>query len=65
MRFYPFHFHFFFLFRICSYFFPTYSTITGYLQINGQTRLLGSSFGILGVNATFDYVVSGMLGISL
>ena len=29
----------------------------GYTQQNGRTRLLGSSFGVLGVNATFDYVV--------
>ncbi|KAL8671560.1 MAG: hypothetical protein Q9168_003945 [Polycauliona sp. 1 TL-2023] len=25
----------------------------------GQTRLLGSSFGVLGLNATFDYVIIG------
>ena len=29
----------------------------GYVQHNGQVRLLGSSFGIAGVNSTFDYVV--------
>ncbi|MCJ1449298.1 MAG: hypothetical protein MMC23_009818 [Stictis urceolatum] len=31
----------------------------GYTQQNGRTRLLGSSFGVLGVNATFDYVIVG------
>ena len=31
--------------------------ITGYTQIGDQTRLLGSSFGVPGANATFDYVV--------
>ena len=30
----------------------------GYFYQNGQTRVLGSSFGLLGTNATFDYVVS-------
>ena len=30
----------------------------GYTQQNGgRTRLTGSSFGVLGINATFDYVV--------
>ena len=29
----------------------------GYTQQNGRTRLIGSSFGVLGINATFDYVV--------
>lgn len=28
-----------------------------FTQQNGRTRILGSSFGILGINATFDYVV--------
>lgn len=31
--------------------------ILGYTQVNGVTRLLGSSFGIPGLNLTFDYVV--------
>ncbi|MCJ1372495.1 hypothetical protein MMC20_003720 [Loxospora ochrophaea] len=31
----------------------------GASTINGATRLLGSSFGILGTNATFDYVIIG------
>ncbi|KAL6719080.1 hypothetical protein ACLMJK_003315 [Lecanora helva] len=30
-----------------------------YFQASGQNRLIGSSFGILGINATFDYVVVG------
>lgn len=30
----------------------------GYTQQNGgRSRLIGSSFGVLGINATFDYVV--------
>ena len=29
----------------------------GYYRVNGQTRLLGSSFGVLGINSIFDYVV--------
>ena len=31
--------------------------IPGYAQVNGVTRLLGSSFGVPGLNLTFDYVV--------
>ena len=31
--------------------------IQGYLQQSSQTKLLGSSFGVPGVNQTFDYVV--------
>ncbi|KAM0796604.1 glucose-methanol-choline oxidoreductase [Usnea florida] len=31
----------------------------GYYRVDGQTRLLGSSFGVLGINSTFDYVVVG------
>ena len=31
--------------------------IPGYTQVNGVTRLLGSSFGVPGLNVTFDYVV--------
>ena len=31
--------------------------IQGYLQQASQTKLLGSSFGVPGVNQTFDYVV--------
>lgn len=30
----------------------------GCWTLNGQERLLGSSFGFPGANATFDYVVS-------
>ncbi|KAL9022345.1 MAG: hypothetical protein Q9185_000460 [Variospora sp. 1 TL-2023] len=30
-----------------------------FTQQNGRTRLLGSSFGVLGINATFDYVIIG------
>lgn len=29
----------------------------GYTQSDGNTRLVGSSFGISGLNKTFDYVV--------
>ena len=39
------------IYSTAAYSFGTY----GY---NGQTRLLGSSFGVPGINATFDYVVS-------
>lgn len=34
------------------------AAIPGYIQANGVTRLLGSSFGIPGLNLTYDYVVS-------
>ena len=34
-----------------------YCESVGYYKANGQIRLLGSSFGILGINSTFDYVV--------
>ena len=33
------------------------ANIPGYTKSNGHTRLLGSSFGVAGVNATFDFVV--------
>ena len=35
--------------------------IQGYLQQSSQTKLLGSSFGVPGVNQTFDYVVRILL----
>lgn len=31
----------------------------GYSQQNGRTRLDGSSFGVLGINKTFDYIIVG------
>ena len=31
---------------------------SGFTKTNGRTKLLGSSFGVLGVNRSFDYVVS-------
>ena len=31
----------------------------GYSQRNGRTRLDGSSFGLLGINKTFDYIIVG------
>ncbi|KAL8833982.1 MAG: hypothetical protein Q9170_003984 [Blastenia crenularia] len=37
----------------------TLSSSQGFTQQGGRTRLLGSSFGILGLNATFDYVIIG------
>ena len=30
----------------------------GYTQVNGVTRLFGTSFGVIGIDETFDYVVS-------
>ena len=33
------------------------NSIPGYLQQDSQTKLLGSSFGVPGVDQTFDYVV--------
>lgn len=33
------------------------SDLFAYTLPNGQTKLVGSSFGLLGVDATFDYVV--------
>ena len=35
----------------------TLSTNPAFTQQNGRTKLLGSSFGVLGSNKTFDYVV--------
>ena len=35
----------------------TLNFIQEYLQQSSQTKLLGSSFGVPGVNQTFDYVV--------
>jgi hypothetical protein len=34
------------------------SLLYDYSQNNGMTRLIGSSFGPIGVNKTYDYVVS-------
>ena len=31
--------------------------IPGHTRVNGVTRLLGSSFGVPGLNLTFDYIV--------
>lgn len=43
---------------VCSFLLPfAQSAIFGFTQQNGRTRLVGSSFGVLGINATFDYVV--------
>ncbi len=39
----------------------TLSDFFAYKQPNGQTKLAGSSFGLLGVNATFDYVVRSLV----
>lgn len=39
-----------------------HAALFGTYQVNGQTRLVGTSFGILGINATFDYVVSRLRG---
>lgn len=33
------------------------AAVPGYTQAGGQTRLLGSSFGVPGVNVTYDYIV--------
>ena len=42
----------------CIQFFPFVWSSFGYIkQANGKTKLVGSSFGVLGINATFDYVV--------
>lgn len=44
----------------CLYFYllsDVSATVFEYSQVNGRTRLTGSSFGVLGINATFDYVV--------
>lgn len=32
---------------------------SGFSKVGGHIKLLGSSFGVLGKNETFDYVVSG------
>lgn len=44
------------LYYLC-YLSVTLSSDFGFLQSPQKTRLLGSSFGVLGHNATFDYVV--------
>ena len=36
------------------------SDFFAYKQQNGQTKLAGSSFGVLGIDAAFDYVVSSV-----
>ena len=41
----------------CMALIPAAWSAPGYTQQNGRTRLIGSSFGVLGINATFDYVV--------
>lgn len=50
----------------CTAFFSAVrSANPGFTQQNGRTRLLGSSFGVLGLNATFDYVVRKRLLLSI
>lgn len=42
----------------CTAFISAVWSAAGYTQRSGgKTRLRGSSFGVLGINATFDYVV--------
>ncbi len=45
----------------CSASIPTAWSAPGFTQQNGIIRLIGSSFGVLGINATFDYVVCNFL----
>ena len=45
----------------CSACVPTTWSAPGFTQQNGRTRLIGSLFGVLGINATFDYVVCDFL----
>ena len=48
-----------FLYLLALTLFPSgvVSDLFAYTLPNGQTKLAGSSFGLLGVDATFDYVV--------
>ena len=46
---------------ITSLFGPVSALLYDYYQQDGVTRLIGSSFGVLGVNQTYDYVVCGIL----
>jgi len=39
--------------------FPFVCANWGYFQSNGETKLLGTSFGAIGTNATYDYVIVG------
>ena len=50
-----------FMLALSAWPFPVLSTPFGYIQVNRVTRLFGSSFGLLDINATFDYVVSQSL----
>ena len=49
-----------FLLTIVAFASAALSQNFGYTQ-QGQTRLIGSSFGVIGRNATFDYVVCKLL----
>lgn len=42
-----------------------YAALFGYSQVDGRNRLGGSSFGVLGKNATFDYVVRGQIPLQI
>ncbi|MCJ1381062.1 hypothetical protein MMC17_004171 [Xylographa soralifera] len=49
------------LILLAFFIFPyiAFSDIFVFQQPNGQTKLAGSLFGVLGINATFDYVIVG------
>ncbi|SLM40204.1 Glucose-methanol-choline oxidoreductase, N-terminal [Lasallia pustulata] len=49
----------FFLLASSALPYAVFSAPFGYNQVNGVTQLIGSSFGVLGRDATFDYVVVG------
>ena len=49
------------LLALCVYPLVTISVPFGYTQVNGVTKLLGSSFGVIGIDTTFDYVVSSII----
>lgn len=48
----------FFLLASSALPYAVFSAPFGYNQVNGVTQLIGSSFGVLGRDATFDYVVN-------
>ena len=50
--------NFLYLFALAVFPFCALSDIFAHKLSNGQTKLAGSSFGVLGIDATFDYVVS-------
>ncbi|MCJ1390735.1 hypothetical protein MMC18_003596 [Xylographa bjoerkii] len=51
--------NFFTLLAFCIFPYIAFSDLFAFQEPSGQTKLAGSSFGVLGFNATFDYVIIG------